>query len=243
MKKLLVAGIAAAAFYGAPALAADLPMKAPARAYVAPAPVFTWNGCYVGGNTGGGWAGGADWTVGGVSGSNSTGSGWVGGLQGGCDVQYGTWVLGFETMWDWGNMKTSHQDPFFALGVTDTNTVQWFGTLTGRVGYAVDRSLLYIKGGVAWAEASAKITDPTGVESVQGSNSRTGWDLGGGWEYAFAPNWSAKIEYNYIGFGSNSFTAPGGFPVTISNQNIQTVLVGLNYRFGDMGKSPVSARY
>jgi len=232
MKKFLLLGIATAAFCGAPALAADLPVRAPAPAYVAPAPMFSWNGCYIGGNTGGGWAGGATWTVGGLSGSNGNGSGWVGGLQGGCDVQYSTLVLGFETMWDWGNMKTSHQDPFFPAGVTNTNTVQWFGTLTARAGYAVDRSLLYFKGGVAWADASAKITDPTGVHSAQGSNSRTGWDLGGGWEYAFAPNWSTKIEYNYIGFSGRSFTAPVGIPVSISNLNVQTLLVGLNYRFG-----------
>jgi outer membrane immunogenic protein len=98
MKKLLVAGIAAAAFYGAPALAADLPVKAPARAYVAPAPLFSWTGCYIGGNIGVGWKALRSSDPDGDVEADKTFSGFVGGGQVGCDYQSGPWAVGIQGM-------------------------------------------------------------------------------------------------------------------------------------------------
>ncbi|HXM31361.1 MAG TPA: outer membrane beta-barrel protein, partial [Xanthobacteraceae bacterium] len=71
-----------------------------------------------------------------------------------------------------------------------------------------------------------------------------GWDLGVGWEYAFAPNWSAKIEYNYMRFSDTSIFFPNNaVTAQITHQSLQTILVGLNYRFGSGGKGPVVAKY
>jgi len=252
MKKILMAGVAAATFCGAPALAADLPMKAPPRAYVAPVPMFTWNGCYVGANVGGAWARGdanVTYATGSEDLGHPNGSGWAGGGQLGCDVQSGNWVFGVETMWDAvsangtrGGTTVVNSWPYSLHG-----TVDWFGTLTGRLGYAVDRSLLYVKAGGAWGGMHESLSLPIVPFSATTSGNGGGWVVGGGWEYAFAPNWSMKLEYDYMGFGNRDIgcaAAGGGCDhVHVSGQSLQTVLVGLNYRFGDMGKAPVSARY
>src|ERR1700682_2127693 len=105
MKKFLVAGIAAAAFCGAPAIAADMPVKVPP---MAPAAYDPWTGCYVGANIGGAWAN-TTFTEGTPSFFNAAGtqehprpSGFVGGGQIGCDRQFASnWVIGLQGMWDW----------------------------------------------------------------------------------------------------------------------------------------------
>jgi outer membrane immunogenic protein len=108
----------------------------------------------------------------------------------------------------------------------------WFDTLTGRLGYAVQPAwLLYFQGGAAWAHTSTNFSGP--LISGQTSNSRTGWTIGGGIEWMFAPHWSAFLEGNYMDFGSNSGnvtfnTVP--VPVTVKATE-STVLVGVNYHF------------
>jgi outer membrane immunogenic protein len=126
--------------------------------------------------------------------------------------------------------------------------VNWFATLTGRVGYAVQpMTLLYVKGGVAWVRskyteccepALAAPAPPVAADGVA-SATRTGWTAGGGVEYMFAPNWSVFVEYNYIGLGTDAITfqpintTPTSFAYDIK-QNVQTVLVGVNFRWGGM---------
>ena len=105
---------------------------------------------------------------------------------------------------------------------------QWFDTLTGRVGYAVQPDwLLYFQGGAAWAHTSTDFSGP--AIAGQTSNSRTGWTIGGGVEWMFAPHWSAFLEGNYMDFGSNSGTV-ATIPVTVKATE-SNVLVGVNYRF------------
>jgi len=244
MKKFLLAS-AASVLFSTAAFAADLPTRMPAPVYKTPfiPQYFSWTGCYIGVNVGGAWARGelSDAATGAVL-SNPNGSGWAGGGQFGCDYQYNNVVFGIETMWDWSDAKGTRSDAFNA-GFSDTAKLRGFGTLTGRMGYAVDHSLLYVKAGGAWADASRQITGP-GISETQSGNG-SGWVVGGGWEYAFAPNWSTKIEYDYMGFGNRNAAYSIVTPpvVRVSGQSVQTVLVGLNYRFGDWGKGPVSARY
>ncbi len=116
---------------------------------------------------------------------------------------------------------------------TDTN---WLANVTGRIGYAIfDRNLLYVKGGGAWIDQSNSVT-AAGTVFNTGDYTRSGWTVGAGWEYAFAPNWSAKIEYNYMDFGSKSptFISAGGAAVTNVNvdQTAHLALFGINYKFG-----------
>jgi outer membrane immunogenic protein len=233
MKRILLATVAMAALGSASALAADLSQRPIYKAEpVMMAP--TWTGCYIGGNVGGafGNASATDNITGASISGN--GSGFAGGGQIGCDYEFGGgFVIGARELLDYTSNSKSGT---IATGPL-TNTVvnfnnQWFDTLTGRLGYAVQPNwLLYFQGGAAWAHTSTNFSGP--LISGQVSNSRTGWTIGGGVEWMFAPHWSAFLEGNYMDFGSNSgnvtfSTVP--VPVTVKATE-STVLVGVNYHF------------
>ena len=234
MKRILLATVAMAALCSASALAADLPQRPVYRAEpVMMAP--TWTGCYIGGNIGGAFG---DASVSGPGGTVSTnGSGFAGGGQIGCDYQFsGGWVIGFRDMFDGTSNKKSGTfgSGLLAGDVANFNN-QWFDTLTARLGYAVQPGwLLYFQGGAAWGHTSTNVTF-NGLQLGQTSNTKTGWTIGGGVEWMFAPHWSAFLEGNYMDFGSNSGTV--GPPVCPTGCSISgkateaTVLVGVNYRF------------
>ena len=239
MKRILLAVLATTALSSASALAADLPQR-PGPAYKAPvmvaAPVATWTGCYIGGNIGGAFG---DASVSGPGGTVSTnGSGFAGGGQVGCDYQFsGGWVIGFRDMFDGTSNKKSGTfgSGLLAGDVANFNN-QWFDTLTGRIGYAVQPGwLLYFQGGAAWGHTSTNVTF-NGLQIGQTSNTKTGWTIGGGAEWMFAPHWSAFLEGNYMDFGSNSGTVvtpvlcPAGCSIS-GKATEATVLVGVNYRF------------
>jgi outer membrane immunogenic protein len=240
MKKNLVMGIAAAAFCGTPAFAADMAAKVlPPTSVAAP---YSWTGCYVGGNIGGGW--GQKTLIDPPTGlieDNQSPAGVVGGGQIGCDVQFaGSWVIGFQGMLDASGMKNGAvpELPFFP-GFADSGSIPWLATLTGRLGYTVTPSvLLYAKGGAAWIrDENTSFAPPNGsVFSGFGDVTRGGWTAGGGLEWMFAPNWSAFFEWNYMSFDTNRttvFTPPGGAMFTgFITENVQIALVGINFRFG-----------
>jgi len=221
--------------------AADLPRKAsPAPLPPAP-PSYIWTGCYVGGNVGAAWASFDVTDVRtGASASRTSNTGFAGGGQIGCDYQMGAWVIGVRNMFDGTSINGSRAftDPLlFSGGGSIKTDVNWFDTLTGRVGYLVQPNvLLYGQGGAAWAQA--KVTAYNGFGGTVGSvsgNSNTGWTAGVGVEWMFVPHWSAFVEYNYMGFGtrSSSFAACGSSTCGIlsAKANMQNVLVGVNYKF------------
>jgi outer membrane immunogenic protein len=188
MKKILLSGVAIAAlFAAAPASAADMPVRAPQYKAAPIAPVFNWTGFYFGGHVGYGWA---DSGVGDLD-------GFIGGLQLGYNWQFSrNWVFGLEA----------------DIAGTDMNNaipahVDYIGTVRGRLGYTWDRVMVYGTGGLAYAKASV-----AGIHDTE-----TGYALGAGIEWAFAPNWSAKVEYMYHDI--DAFEA-------------STVKFGVNYRFG-----------
>jgi len=247
MKKLLVAGIVAAALCSTPALAADLPTKAPVyKAPVAAVAPPMWTGCYVGGNVGYGW-GRQDWTfTDGDSGGQPHTNGWMAGGQIGCDYQFANnWVVGVAGMYDWANLKGSVIDPSNKNDNANAK-VESLGDVVARLGYTFDRGLLYVDGGVAWVHNNRSFTSQlfggSVVPGFDDSNRKSGWTLGVGLEYLIAANWSWKIEYNHFDFGSSTAFSPTGEPIS-TGQRIDTVLVGINYRFGTMGKAPVVAKY
>ena len=239
MKRILLATVAMAALCSASALAADLPQRPVYRAEpVMMAP--TWTGCYIGGNIGGAFGDASASAPGGTVSTN--GSGFAGGGQVGCDYQFGGgFVIGVRELLDFTSNNRSGTIGSGPLAGTVVNfNNQWFDTLTGRVGYAVQPTwLLYFQGGAAWAHTSTNFSGP--LISGQTSNSRTGWTIGGGIEWMFAPHWSAFLEGNYMDFGSTSgnVTAPGvgilapvfvSVPVTVKATE-SDVLVGVNYHF------------
>jgi outer membrane immunogenic protein len=241
MRKLLLAGVAIAAVTaGSSAMAADLGAPVYKAAPVPLAP--NWTGFYIGGNAGAGWGTSELWeplTTGtdpfsGKDLSNANSSGFLGGGQVGYNYQVGWAVLGVEGSFDWSGIRGD--GPVLGFETFSAKT-DWLATAAGRVGGTIDRALLYAKGGAAWADDKYSLFLP-GSFGDNASNTRVGGLIGAGIEYAFAPNWSGKIEYNYIDFGDRSVTFSGTDPAFIEGvrENISTVTVGVNYRFGGWGQ-------
>jgi outer membrane immunogenic protein len=176
------------------AQAADLrtpPPAMPAAAPVAYAPqIYNWSGFYVGGHLGGGY-GASSWSDPFGGGNNNFNDwGFLGGAQVGANAQFNRLVLGLEGDFSWTNIKNKGTD---SIGDGLNTNVQWTSTVTGRVGAAFDRLLVYGKGGLALAEDQSTLTDFIGT-SASNSLLRTGWTAGAGLEYAIDQNWSAKVE-------------------------------------------------
>ncbi len=219
MKRLVLASIGALAMVttmGA-ANAADIqrrqamPTKAPA--YVQ---MYNWTGAYVGINGGGGW-GRSNTSAPFASGGFNTSGGVVGGTIG-YNWQAGQTVFGLEGDIDWSNIRGSSS---CGVGLSCETKNSWLGTARGRVGYAFDRFMPYVTGGLAVGDIK---------NSVSGFGSSTatkaGWTLGGGLEAALTGPWTAKVEYLYVDLGR-------GTSVLGSDTKFNTSLVraGLNYRF------------
>jgi outer membrane immunogenic protein len=212
--------------------AADLPPRT-VPAAVAPVayapPVYNWSGFYIGGNVGAGFSN-SSWTDP-ITGANNTfdKSGFIGGGQVGANWQINALVLGIEGDFDWTGLKGSGHD---SLGNTINTNTQWTSTVTGRIGAAFDRLLVYGKGGVAFARNDDSLNTIAG-STASATLNRTGWTAGAGLEYAFAPNWTAKIEYDYLGFGSETLNLPT-VPAYSTNAslNVQEIKAGINFKFG-----------
>jgi len=218
------------------------PVYAPPPVYVAPS--FSWTGFYIGVNLGGAWdQRNVTDSLFGLSLSNGNDKGaFIGGGQLGFNYQFGNFVLGVEGDFD-GVANTNSAGngvvgpPFGTILVTSNN--RWITTLAARFGVTNDTWLFYGKAGGGWVGNDGfTITNTVTGASITGSNNNTnsGWLVGAGIEWAFAPNWSVKIEYDYLGLNSQTFSAPaGGFlagdTFTTKNPNVQMVKVGANYLF------------
>jgi len=240
MKKILIGAAALAAFAGQ-AFAADMPARTYSRApaYTAPAVVYNWTGFYIGGHFGGAFAG--------DNALVSNDARFLGGVQAGFDYQFApNWVLGAEAQYSWlGGGNSNNNGVLFPGGtlVTASNTDQ-LGSVTGRLGYTWGPALLYAKGGYAWRDGNNIGVTVAGVPQAftTSGNRKDGYTVGAGLEYMFAPNWSAKAEYQYYNFGNTSFTAgPADIVGTRFRNDEHTVKAGINYRFGWGG--PVAAKY
>jgi outer membrane immunogenic protein len=244
MKKLL-GGIALTAFLAAPAMAADIPARIPVKA---PPPVvvaaYSWSGCYIGIHGGGAW-GNKRWY-------DATGfefvdrehdvDGFLVGGQLGCNWQSGQWVFGIEGQAAWADVEGSVD----SFGVRYRTEADILGSIAARIGWAFDRTLLYVKGGAAFAHEGHTIGTPGGVIAFEAEKElRWGWMVGAGLEYAFSGAWSGKIEYNYNNFGTEDISlcpvpGPGLCGTEQIKQHIHIVKVGINYRWGG---GAVVARY
>jgi len=213
------------------ALAADMPVKMPMKAPPVFAAPYNWTGLYVGINGGYGWAS-SHWdnTLFPVSNYDVNG-GVVGGTVG-YNWQTGPWVLGLEGDIDWSDLHggvTIPVDCPAPFACTTNN--DWLGTARGRVGYAWDRLLLYATGGAAFGNIKANYATNSGVNET-----KIGWTIGGGAEFAVSGPLTAKIEYLYTDLGSVDCGTNCGAPApdVVHLNNINLVRVGLNYRFWTM---------
>jgi outer membrane immunogenic protein len=223
MKRTLIGTVAALSLSVTAAMAADIPAKAPA--YSPPiVTAYNWTGFYVGINGGGAW-GHSSWN--GVPASMNTSGGLVGATIG-YNLQSGPWVFGVEGDIDWANITgNTTLPPGTFCGPGCSTKTDWLGTVRGRVGYAVDRLLPYVTGGLALGDIKASQPGFAGA-----SGTKAGWTVGAGLEFPVAGPWTAKAEYLYVDLGSINCAA-GVCDQTANNVNhhMSVVRAGLNYRF------------
>lgn len=209
----LLAGVATSA------VAADLPTynAAPAPAVYVPPP-FSWTGVYFGVNGGYGWA---------STNSNSFGNpsgGFVGGTVG-ANYQMGQFVFGAEGDWDWANLANTQTN----LLVSNHMDIDQILTARARAGVAFDRALIFVTGGYAGVETNASFAVFNGFGGSQNSWV-SGGAIGGGVEYAFTNNVTAKVEYLYLPLSSTTY-----FGSTVWSErapvDVSLLRAGLNYKF------------
>ncbi len=218
--------------------AADLYRNPPAQPPVSYAPPVsapnTWAGFYVGINGGYGWGGGGDtFTEGGNPFTRATPEGGFGGGQVGYNFQSGSIVYGVETDFQGGDIS----DSVTGANNTSRERLDWFGTARGRLGFALDRVLIYGTGGFAYGDVRQHAI--LGADTFDNAGTRTGYTLGGGVEYKLTPSWSLKAEYQYVDFGSEKLSDGAGNFTSDLDTNFQTARIGLNYRFGGAAYEPL----
>lgn len=242
MKWLLVAALAAG--LASPAFAADAPAASPVVKAPVPAP-FNWTSCYVGVQGGGSWGKSEHVArAGDAVGPTITGTfnltGGVAGGAFGCDFQIEKTVLGFENDASWTNKHGSAPDmPPFNGATTSTTRERWIDMFRGRIGYAIDRFLIYGTAGIAFAGTEVTVSNPAG--QVTDSKTRTGLAAGLGGEWAaWTDSWGAvsfKLEYVHADFGSKRYVDPavpiGAFTVITRDVRLTDDIVraGVNVRF------------
>lgn len=231
--------------------AADVPvfLKAP------PAPVFNpWNGFYVGAYGGYGWGNKKlvdNFPVyDGEIDAEPRLRGGLGGFQAGYNYRTDWLVLGIEGEFSWSDLKQNNFSCFTFGDQVCSAKSEWLAAVAARIGFANGPALFYLKGGPAWTRdhftdlatcAGSQPTSRNGINAACGdtffaNQNRFGWLIGGGIEYLFARNWSLKLEYNYMDFGSRSvpFEDGGtGFFTEEIHQRISVVKAGINYHFQD----------
>jgi outer membrane immunogenic protein len=254
---LAAVGISAAGMHSGFAADLGVPLKSP------PSPAWSWTGFYIGVNGGAG-TGTTDTNINAgallaglapgfgltIPLPSQTYTGFLGGVQAGYNWQTGPFVLGVEGDFDGA---TFQGNTACILVFNCTVKHDWVADVTARLGVVTfDRALVYVKGGAAWTDGrysfGNSVTVPAGFGipagtyalNASGRDTPIGGLLGFGVEYAFLPNWSAKVEYNYIDFGTSGVGLPltttpavAGLP-TISTQikdTMQIVKGGVSYHF------------
>ncbi|UXN03411.1 MULTISPECIES: outer membrane protein [unclassified Bartonella] len=266
--KYLIAASAAALIAATAANAADIVQPAPYEpAPVVTVPTFSWTGAYVGGQIGGTWSDSnvkserniGFLPVGYTQGVNWSpdGNGFVGGLYAGYNFEVGNnIVLGAETDFVWGDVKDSYSsvarygiDPLSPYNYNSEGNIKqkWAGATRVRVGYAMDRFMPYVAGGVAYTKVDTNgrnyltSANPASLAEVPGSslgystsNTMTGWTIGAGVDYAVTDNVLVRLEYRYADYGdkTNTYTHTTGqtFKEKIDYKS-NDVRVGVAYKF------------
>jgi len=253
MKTAISALALATALFAGAASAADLPSHKAPPPYIPPPPIMTWTGFYAGLNLGGGFyaSNSSNQGLWGHNGGSNSG-GVVGGGQIGYNFQVTPmFVVGAETDFQGSSLGSgggNNNGWLFGFGGGATSArLNWFGTVRGRVGITLlsPQLLVYGTGGFAYGEVQRN------GWLNQNSAVQTGWTAGGGAEWMFFPNWSAKAEYLYTqisGTGNNNNWAwafnPGwGLNSTNNRTRFHTIRAGINYHFHFGSPAPVLAKY
>jgi outer membrane immunogenic protein len=251
MKNFILGSVALAAMISGPAMAADMPVKAP---YNAPPPVlaYDWSGFYIGAHVGYDWE-----SFNGNSIHTDTGTfgqfisrrfpNAFAGFQGGYNYMVTSNILlGVEadvSRDNAGAWGLGQNDGSFGQGVLD-----WSGTARGRIGYTANNVLFYGTGGFAWSDVNLTRVPisafnpgapPATVESA--SATRTGWTAGAGIEVGVMPNLTVRAEYRHTDYSTFNVAFPLSSRAWFLGSRSEQVLLGANYKFN--WGTPLAARY
>jgi len=206
----------------------------------APAAPTVWSGFYLGAGVGYGWSAADDQL--GLRGDQPTGlasEGALGGLQVGYNMQFSRYVWGVEAELDASGVGDSAHDRLY--GDNFSSRLQYLGLLRNRVGYAFDRALVYVDGGLAYGGLTNRVNGPILTGSpYEFSGTALGYALGAGVEYALAKNWSIRSEYLFVDLGKNDPTnaagatysgIAGGGWATVRRDAFQVFRIGVDYTF------------
>jgi outer membrane immunogenic protein len=247
--------VAASMTAAASAHAADIARPVYKAPVVAPVVIYNWSGFYLGGQAGGAFSD-TSWATNATNNAvfvteNHSKDSWIAGGQLGLRWQFANaWVIGVEGMWSGVGLDTNEVSPTLtATGSpnrfrgTDISSLY---SVTGQLGYAWDRLLVYAKGGWAGAEVDRSTLNANNGTSSAISQTASGWTIGGGAEWAFGNGWSFALEYAYydLNAGSQGAVQSNGnqFIYGELDTEIHTIVARLNYRF-DWAKTPVVAKY
>lgn len=219
IKSLIAASVVAIAA-ATSAQAADVVAAREPVPAVAAVPAFSWTGFYAGGQIGGSWA---DSKVENDLTFSPDPSGFIGGLYAGFNYDLGNnVVLGAETDWVWADMDKSKSDGIFSAKLKE----KWAGATRVRIGYAVDRWLPFVAGGVAYSKVDSYFYNPV---ETRGSDTMTGWTVGAGVDYAVTDNVVVRLEYRYSDFGDKTYESDfADYKVDYKTNDVQ---VGVAYKF------------
>jgi outer membrane immunogenic protein len=228
MNKLLSALAAGLmAIVCAPANAADLPARMPVKAPPIVASVYNWTGFYVGVHAGYAWGeltSANDPTI------DHEPSGGLFGGQIGYNWQFNKIVFGIEADMAYSTVDGEDTTTFGPFTIVGTHDAKYLGTVRGRIGYAQDRVLFYATGGYAFSKIVGNL-NVVGVISDSDTVHLKGWTVGGGIEYAFAQNWTARVEYLYVDFRPETTTMNLGFVFTDQiDKNLNIIRFAVNYK-------------
>jgi outer membrane immunogenic protein len=222
--RLIAAAAAAFGMVGTMAAqAADLPTaQAPMAKADIYAPVSSWAGLHVGLQGGYAWGSAPD---GSVFHNNTSPAGIFGGANIGYDFDLtNNWIFGVEADANIGDIKDS-MVPIFGPSSIEQK-LDYFGTVRGRLGYAMGSNLLYGTAGWAWGHS---VRSGVGLPLASDSNSLSGWTVGAGVEHAFTPNVIGRLQYLYTDYGTANYNLGlGNFPVGLTTS---TLSLGVNFKF------------
>jgi outer membrane immunogenic protein len=235
VKKFLVAA-SAFVFSCSAALAADL-SPAPVEPVAPVASVFSWTGFYVGAQAGYGWSD-TDYRFNGpVPNGTFHPDGFVGGAHAGYNYQFETpVVVGLEGDIEYSDIKADFNNPFGGFSGGNAK-LRWQGSIRARFGYAIDRFLPYVTGGVSFGDF--RFAGGPGIGSgftpalVSWSKTMTGWTIGAGLEYAVTDNWTVRAEYRYTDYGDTTGSLAPAYPGTTERMKVQvqSIRAGVSYKF------------
>ena len=201
----------------------------------APSAILTanWAGFYVGGHAGYAWANG-EYALNDVITKRFTfdPGGFLGGGQLGVQAQWGHWVFGVEGTYSWADLDQTRTSALIP-GKTAAVDIRHIGTITGKLGWAADRWMIYGKGGVAFGRVHTLDINPAIATTFDSRVWETGYTLGLGVDYMLLPNWVVGAEFDYYSFSFNRTFTPVGVPgsITQSSADVFAVMLRANYLF------------